>query len=41
MRRRSEYEEDELAWRIALACFLIAAFAQFAKLLIEIFAIAG
>lgn len=38
--KRSEEEEEELAWRIALVCFLIAAFAQFVKLLIE-FAIAG
>lgn len=41
MRKRSEYEEEGLAWRIVLVCFLIQAFAQFAKLLIDIFAIVG
>lgn len=48
MRRRSEYEEDERLrrieewlWRIAFVCFLITVFAQLAKSLIEIFAIAG
>lgn len=41
MRKRSDYEEEELAWRIVKWCFLISIFAQLAKLLIDIFAIVG
>lgn len=41
MRKRSDYEEEELAWRIVKWCFLTSIFAQLAKLLIDIFAIVG
>lgn len=41
MRKRSEFEEEELAWRIVKWCFLTSIFAQLAKLLIGIFAIVG
>ena len=41
MRKRSEYEEEELAWKIVKWCFLIAIFARLVKLAIDIFAIVG
>lgn len=41
MRKRSDIEEEELAWRIVKWCFLIAIFAQLAKLVIGIIAIVG
>lgn len=41
MRKRSDIEEEELAWRIVKWCFLIAIFAQIAKLVIGIIAIVG
>lgn len=41
MRKRSDYEEEELAWKIVKWCFLIAIFAQIAKLVIGIIAIVG
>ena len=41
MRKRSDTEEEELAWRIVKWCFLIAIFAQIAKLVIGIIAIVG
>lgn len=41
MRKRSDIEEEELAWKIVLWCFLIAIFAQIAKMVIGIIAIVG
>lgn len=41
MRKRSDIEEEELAWKITKWCFLIAIFAQIAKLVIGIIAIVG
>ena len=41
MRKRSDYEEEELAWKIVKWCFLISIFAQIAKLVINIIAIVG
>lgn len=38
-RKRSDIEEEELAWKITKWCFLIAIFAQIAKLVINIIAI--
>ena len=40
-RKRSDIEEEELAWKITKWCFLIAIFAQIAKLVIGIIAIVG
>lgn len=40
-RKRSDIEEEELAWQITKWCFLIAIFAQIAKLIIGIIAIVG
>lgn len=39
MRKRSDIEEEKLAWKIVKWCFLIAIFAQIAKLVIGIIAI--
>lgn len=36
MRKRSEEEQDELAWRIVLVCFLISLLAQLGKLVIGV-----
>lgn len=41
MRKRSDLEEEELAWKIVKGCFLVAIFAQLAKLVIGIIAIVG
>lgn len=41
MRKCSDIEEEELAWRIVKWCFLIAIFAQIANLIIGIIAIVG
>ena len=41
MRKCSDIEEEELAWKITKWCFLIAIFAQIAKLVIDIIAIVG
>lgn len=41
MKKRSDIEEEELAWKIVKWCFLIAIFAQIAKLVIGIIAIVG
>lgn len=41
MRKRSDIEEEELAWKIVKWCFLVAIFAQLAKLVIGIIAIVG
>lgn len=41
MRKRSDIEEEELAWKIVKWCFLVAIFAQIAKLVIGIIAIVG
>ena len=41
MRKRSDIEEEELAWKIVKWCFLISIFAQIAKLVINIIAIVG
>ena len=41
MRKRSDYEEEELAWKIVKWCFLISIFAQIVKLVINIIAIVG
>lgn len=41
MRKRSDIEEEELAWKIVLWCGLISIFAQLAKLVIGIIAIVG
>jgi hypothetical protein len=40
-RKRSDIEEEELVWKITKWCFLIAIFAQIAKLVINIIAIVG
>ena len=40
-RKRSDIEEEELAWKITKWCFLIAIFAQIAKMVIGIIAIVG
>lgn len=40
-KKRSDIEEEELAWKITKWCFLIAIFAQIAKLVINIIAIVG